>query len=202
MNKTAPSESRVLDHNSLRKIIRDAKVITTVPCPCRRQMEIAGKRPPDCPAGDQSYCLQTGGMAQALIDRGIATVLTTEEALDRIDEAARAGLVHNVTDFMDDYEVAKEIGMSICNCCPCCCILLYSVFKGFPEIVKKSGFQPVLDEAVCTGCGECEERCPFDAISVDGIAQFDMEKCYGCGNCVLTCPENALIMESISEISV
>ena len=200
VNETAPSESRVLEHNSLRKIIRDAKVITTVPCPCRRQLEISGNRPSDCPAGDQSFCIQTGAMAQTLVDRGIATVLTTEEALERIDEAAKAGLVHNVTDFMDDYEIAKEIGMSICNCCPCCCILLYSVFKGFPEIVKKSGFQPTLDENACTGCGGCEDRCVFNAISANGFARFDLGKCLGCGNCVLACPEKAIIMESSAEI--
>jgi Pyruvate/2-oxoacid:ferredoxin oxidoreductase delta subunit len=195
INETAPAESKVLEHNSLRKIIKDAKVITTVPCPCRRQTELSGKRPSNCPAGDKSFCIQTGRMAQGLIDRGLAEILTTEEALKRIDEAAAAGLVHNVTDFVDDYAVASEIGMSICNCCPCCCILLYSVYKGFPEILNKSGFQPVIDKNACVACGECETRCPFNAISMDDIAQFDMDKCLGCGNCVFVCPEKALIME-------
>jgi ferredoxin len=199
VDEAVPSQSRILDRNSIRKIITDAPLITTVPCPCRLQAQIAGKRTSDCPAGEKSFCIQTGGMAQALVNRGIATVLSTEEALQRIDEAAAAGLVHNVTDFVDDYETASKVGMSICNCCPCCCILLYSVYKGFPEILGHSGFKPVLNPDACIGCGECETRCPFHAISTDGVAAIDPGKCLGCGNCAVICPEKAIAMEKIIE---
>jgi ferredoxin len=199
IHEAVPSEGKVLDHISLRKIIKDASLVTTVPCPCRLQAETAGKRPSDCPAGDKAFCMQTGKMAQAVAKRGNATILTTEEALARIDDAARAGLVHNVTDVSDDYETASEIGMSICNCCPCCCVLLYSVRIGFPEILGKSGFQPVLNQEGCIGCGECVDRCPSSAISMNGVAQIDLEKCLGCGNCVAVCPEEALLMEKVIE---
>jgi electron transport complex protein RnfB len=175
----------------------EAPLITTVPCPCRLQARIAGKRPSECPAGEKSFCLQTGGMAQALVNRGIATVLSTEEALIRIDEAAGAGLVHNVTDFADDFETASRVGMSICNCCPCCCILLYSVYQGFPEILGNSGYRPVLNPDACIGCGECAEHCPFHAVSMDEIAFVNTEKCLGCGNCALICPEQAFTMEKM-----
>ena len=111
--------------------------------------------------------MQTGKMAEALVKRGIATVLSTEEALKQIDEAAEAGLVHNVSAFMDEFKKANEIGLSICNCCPCCCILMYSVYKGFPEILGKSGLTPVLAEDTCTGCGICGDRCPFYAITME-----------------------------------
>lgn len=195
VNEAVPSEGKVVDHISLRKIIKDAKLVTTVPCPCRLQAEIAGKRPSDCPAGDKAFCMQTGKMAQAVVKRGVATVLTTEEALARIDEAAEVGLVHNVTDVADDYETASEIGMSICNCCPCCCVLLYSVRIGFPEILGKSGFQPALNQDDCIGCGDCVDRCPSSAISMNGVAQIDLGKCLGCGNCVVACPIEAISME-------
>jgi ferredoxin len=197
VDEAVSSQSRILDRYSIRKIITDAPLITTVPCPCRLQAQIAGKRPSDCPAGEKSFCLQTGGMAQALVNRGIATVLSTEEALKRIDAAAAAGLVHNVTDFTDDYETACKVGMSICNCCPCCCILMYSVYQGFPEILGNSGFKPALNPDTCTGCGECETRCPFHAISMDGVAVVDPAKCLGCGTCAVICPEEALSMEKI-----
>jgi ferredoxin len=194
VDEAVPAKSRIIDRNSIKKIISDAPIITTVPCPCRLQTEIAGKRPSDCPAGEKSFCLQTGGMAQALVNRGIATVLSTEEALERIDDAAAAGLVHNVTDFVDDYETASRVGMSICNCCPCCCILMYSVYKGFPEILGHSGFSPMLDADACIGCGECEARCPFHAVSMADIAEIDPQKCLGCGNCAVICPEEAIMM--------
>jgi len=198
INETTSVDSQVMEHDSLKQIIKDASLVTTVVCPCRLQTQIAGKRPSDCPAGEQSFCMQTGKMAEAVVKRGIATVLSTEEALKRIDDAAAAGLVHNVTDVSDDYKTASEIGMSICNCCPCCCILMYSVYKGFPEILGKSGFSPVLDKDACTSCNACEDRCPFYAIQMDDFPQFDRGKCLGCGNCVVACPENAIVMEKSS----
>lgn len=195
IDETMPAGSRILEHDSLKQLIKDASLVTTVPCPCRLQAEIAGKRPADCRGGGTSFCMQTGKMAEALVKRGIATVLSTEEALKLIDQAAKAGLVHNVSAFMDEFKKANEIGLSICNCCPCCCILMYSVFKGFPEILGKSGFSPVLYKNACTGCGACEDRCPFYAITLAEIPVFDMEKCMGCGNCVVACPEEAIEMK-------
>jgi ferredoxin len=196
IDEAMPAGSRILEHDSLKQLIKDASLVTTVPCPCRLQAEIAGKRPEDCRAGGTSFCMQTGKMAEALVKRGIATVLSTEEALELIDEAAAAGLVHNVSAFMDEFRKANEIGLSICNCCPCCCILMYSVYKGFPEILGKSGYTPELTENACTGCGICGERCPFYAITVDELALFDFEKCMGCGNCVVACPEEAIVMKT------
>jgi|GEM_PF-771665 len=53
----------------------------------------------------------------------------------------------------------------------------------------------VLDQGVCTGCGQCEHRCPFGAISMDDVPVIDPGKCLGCGNCVAVCPVEALVME-------
>ena len=198
INETAPAESQILEHDSLRKMIKDATTIATLPCVCRRQFEISGDRPSDCPASDKSSCLLTGRAAEGAIAMSDAKVLTTEEALEYIDQAAKEGLVHNVTDFHDDYEVAREIGLVICNCCPCCCILLHSVHLGFPEIVKKSGFHPIV-KGTCTGCGVCEDICTVNAISIEEIVQFNIEKCLGCGNCVAVCPEEVLTMEKSLE---
>ncbi len=40
----------------------------------------------------------------------------------------------------------------------------------------------------------CLERCKFNAITVDGVAQIDRDKCLGCGLCAVTCPSNAITM--------
>ncbi len=45
----------------------------------------------------------------------------------------------------------------------------------------------------CLGAGNCERKCPFDAISiVDGVAVIDTENCTGCGVCVDVCPKNII----------
>lgn len=49
-----------------------------------------------------------------------------------------------------------------------------------------------IDEEVCTGCGECEDACPFDSIKIrDGIA-FKCDLCGGDPECVKVCYPCAL----------
>lgn len=53
---------------------------------------------------------------------------------------------------------------------------------------------PVVDENICTGCGECVKRCPSHAVSiVDGRVHFSAgEQCTYCGVCEDVCPEGAV----------
>jgi ferredoxin len=48
----------------------------------------------------------------------------------------------------------------------------------------------------CTGCEECVETCPEDAISMeDDIAVIDPAKCSECNDCVDECPAEAIVVE-------
>jgi heterodisulfide reductase subunit A-like polyferredoxin/coenzyme F420-reducing hydrogenase delta subunit len=65
-----------------------------------------------------------------------------------------------------------------------------------------------VDAALCTGCANCIEPCPFDAISmlqraeaVD-LAQIDPLLCTGCGNCVVVCPVKAISQPIDSDAQV
>lgn len=52
---------------------------------------------------------------------------------------------------------------------------------------------PVVEVNKCTGCKECLEWCPAEAITlIEGKAFIDEKKCLGCGECVATCTSDAI----------
>jgi MinD superfamily P-loop ATPase len=52
---------------------------------------------------------------------------------------------------------------------------------------------PRVEESRCTGCGECERICAFNAlVLVKGKPLVFPELCHSCGGCVLVCPEGAV----------
>jgi Fe-S-cluster-containing hydrogenase component 2 len=53
-----------------------------------------------------------------------------------------------------------------------------------------------IDTEACTGCGECVEACPLDAIELqDDKAVVDEETCGDCGACADVCPSEAITVE-------
>lgn len=50
-----------------------------------------------------------------------------------------------------------------------------------------------VDLEKCTGCGQCPDACPVEAISmVEGKATIDVDTCLSCEACVKVCPEGAI----------
>jgi len=57
-----------------------------------------------------------------------------------------------------------------------------------------------IDLAECTGCGDCVEACPFEALSVvDEKVERDDEKCMNCNNCLYVCSQKALYLPSYAK---
>jgi len=55
---------------------------------------------------------------------------------------------------------------------------------------------PKVNKEECTGCEECVEECPTEAIKiVDDVAVIDADECSECGACVDTCPAEAITEE-------
>lgn len=51
-------------------------------------------------------------------------------------------------------------------------------------------------EAKCTGCGDCVEACPSEALKVeDGKVHVSDDDCSDCAACVDVCPESALVLD-------
>jgi ferredoxin len=72
--------------------------------------------------------------------------------------------------------------------------LLLPELKSAAELTLWGGYA-VVDEARCSGCGECVEVGHCDAITmVGGIAYVDPQLCKGCSTCIDVCPKQAIRM--------
>jgi len=158
-----------------------------------------------CREGDkcQDYPRDLGclflGKPVLQINSKLGRLVTKEEALEHVQRCREAGLVHSIGSNRIDsvwlgISPTEEL-MTICNCCPCCC-LWGLVTELTPKIGDKITNMPGVEVHItddCTGCGLCQDGvCFADAIHViNGKAQIN-SACRGCGRCVEICPENAI----------
>ncbi|MCK4234407.1 4Fe-4S binding protein, partial [candidate division WOR-3 bacterium] len=70
-----------------------------------------------------------------------------------------------------------------------------------PLLSGKVMVEPIIsyvDEDKCSGCGICEENCPYGAIEKDAEkkkAVVTAVICKGCGICATNCPEQAITIK-------
>jgi ferredoxin len=142
------------------------------------------------------------GKATLKIDPRLGRMVSKEEALAHLDRCEEAGLVHligrNKIDSVWMSAGPKEDLMTICNCCPCCCLwkMLPNLAPGISQKLKRlPGVSLSVDAGKCTGCGLCSEGCYVGAIDIrDGRAVIDQDLCKGCARCAHACPERAIVL--------
>lgn len=135
------------------------------------------------------------------INSELGRLVSREEALDHARRCREAGLVHSIgRNRLDSIWLGIEPAealMTICNCCPCCC--LWGLVSDLsPKISRKISRMPGVQVEVtddCTGCRLCADgTCFAEAILVEnGKAEISLE-CRGCGRCVEICPEDAILL--------
>jgi ferredoxin len=142
------------------------------------------------------------GRGALKIDRRLGRLATMEETLAHLEECKKAGLVHligrNKIDSVVFSNTPKEELLSICACCPCCCLwrMVPQLSKRISDTVTKMpGLRIEIDEDLCKGCGACIKKhvCFVDAIYVeDNSAGIRQDLCKGCARCVEFCPNSAI----------
>jgi ferredoxin len=139
------------------------------------------------------------GEAVLGINPQIGRRVTRAEALEHVRRCREAGLVHMIgRNKLDSVWLGARPGhklLTICNCCPCCC--LWKVIPHLaPSISDKVTKMPGVTVTVterCVGCGVCTQGvCFVDAIRLDGPRAVIGDACRGCGRCVEVCPEQAI----------
>jgi ferredoxin len=62
-----------------------------------------------------------------------------------------------------------------------------------PADIISSYYESKIDPELCIACEECMERCPMDAVRLNGdSAEIIDGRCIGCGVCIPTCPVEAI----------
>jgi ferredoxin len=164
---------------------------------------------------DNCLCRQSEGCTDYPIDLGclflgeaareinpkLGRHVTREEALAHVRRCREAGLIHLIGRNKLD-TMWKGVGpghklLTICNCCPCCC--LYGVLPHLAEhlqgkITRMPGVQVTVSEQ-CVGCGACtRDVCFVDAIRMVAGRAVIGDGCVGCGRCIEACPTGAIEM--------
>jgi ferredoxin len=139
------------------------------------------------------------GEAVLRINPKLGRLVTKEEALDHIQRCRDAGLIHLIgRNKIDTVWMGVKPGgrlLTVCNCCPCCC--LWQVLPRLaPEISQKFTKMPGVRVIVtdrCVGCGQCtQDVCFLDAIHLEGQRAMIEADCLGCGRCAEICPVSAI----------
>ncbi len=153
----------------------------------------------DCQDYDHDIGCIFLGEAVLDINPKLGKLVDKETALAHVQKAREAGLVHLIgRDKIDAVWMGVEPStklMTICNCCPCCCLFKFLPNLA-PKLQKKIERMPgvhVLVTEDCIGCGLCtKEVCFINTIHlVNGKAVIG-EDCRGCGNCAEVCPQDAI----------
>ena len=181
------SGSEVLPFETVSKLVEEVDYRAVAYCPCRQLKAYVGE---GC-EHERENCFHFGSMGRFIVEQGMGREVTLEETLRILREAHEEGLVFSTDNF------AGKVS-TICSCCGCCCGFIQTRKElGYANALAPSSYAAVVDEESCTGCGDCEERCPVGAIALDDdeIARVDESECLGCGVCVPTCSGEALALQ-------
>ena len=83
-------------------------------------------------------------------------------------------------------------------------IVIVTMLSVLTIFAAKKAVMHVIDQDLCTQCGDCVKNCPVEAIMVikDGKKKkhvIDQDLCTQCGDCVKNCPVEAIIVSPVNK---
>ena len=172
----------VLPIEQVIEILRNARSVAVQNCECRTHYKRC--------ANPLEVCFLLNVVGDKFVLKGKARHVDLTEAAEILRKANESGLVH-LSLYMPDHEI-----FALCSCCPCCCHDL-QIVKQFErkDLMVRSEYVAVTISEDCIHCGDCIDRCVFDArVFRDEKMEYNAEACLGCGLCVTICPEEATSM--------
>jgi ferredoxin len=192
-----PPEVEVLDYERASEVIKTASHRGISRCYCRYKAEAAdGASACEAP---QDICMTFNGPASALIKHSYAREVDVAEGLDLLQVARD----NNLVQFGEN--VRGGVGF-ICNCCGCCCEAMIAARRfALDRPINTTAFLPAVSAETCTGCGQCVNVCPIEAMGLVSandpqnrrakVAKVNPEICLGCGVCARVCPTSSIALE-------
>lgn len=180
IQKSIDAKTTVLSFDQVSEYLNRVELFAVGHCPCRRIHR-------NCDAPSE-VCMSFDATAKMTSSSGASRIISKAEAFEVLRLSEEAGLVHCTSNVADKIEI-------LCNCCSCCCIGLGVITRTKGALSRpESSFHSSVVETACNACGICVDRCPVDAITVNGVATVDTARCIGCGLCASTCPTEAMAL--------
>jgi len=178
--------TKLLPAEDIDSLIDNSWKFAIVPCSCRRIHQKCEHL--------TDTCLQLNRAAEYVIKRGSGRELDKEQVLALFDAAARNGLIHTIPNI-------PGFSAIMCNCCTDCCIGIvpFTKYGEKKNSFDKSRFAASIAMETCSGCQDCVDICPFEAVEMARYpgskklkAKVDADKCYGCGICAVNCSTKSI----------
>jgi Na+-translocating ferredoxin:NAD+ oxidoreductase subunit B len=188
IHETIPNRDTVAPYDDIRQLLENAGTISVADCYCDRHFQLRG----DSVYSPLERCFLFGKYAEYLVDKGFGRRVSVDEAMAILDKCKELGMTQNITDMRNP--------VFLCNCADRCLNLARREVPGsFLEYERTSNYFAVVDGDLCTGCGECVDRCwvKATAVAAEGIAEVNQQVCVGCGVCVIKCPAEAISLREI-----
>jgi len=172
----------VLPTEQVMEILKNANSVAVQNCECRTHYKRCDK--------PLEVCFLLNKVGDKFVSVGNARYVSLPEIADILKKANENGLIHLAL-YMPDHEI-----FALCSCCSCCCHELQIVkLTERKELMIHSEYIADTDLENCIHCGECADRCFFEARNFDDKKmKYNPEMCLGCGLCVEICPVDATTM--------
>jgi ferredoxin len=182
VSESLSAKQWVLPTEQVMEVLTNANSVAVQNCECRTHYKRCDK--------PLEVCFLLNKVGNKFVSKGKARHISLKEATDILKKANENGLIHLAL-YMPDHEI-----FALCSCCSCCCHELQIVkLTKRKELMVRSEYIAVTNAETCIHCGECVDRCFFDArILNDNQMEYNPEACLGCGLCVTVCPVDATTM--------